>query len=366
MLALRTPPLDCMTPLQHDIMSTHTSTWATRMAAHFGGFCSLIRARICPCFAYSEDRSRASAFKPNRLYASLLGAPKNFSLIAVAIVAAAPLLSNAQNAVLRKITISPETPQVGQQIQIVVDGTNGTAYCAVAVEYFLDGQRQPFQDRARMKRDDSSGKLPYVFSRVFEKPGVYEAKAKGTTIGLAFPCEGETETRFTVTAAGAAPVATSSSAALLQSAEQGDAEAMYTMGYIAATSGRDVEAVEWFRKAASAGHVKAMNALGFMYDQGRGTPQNYAQASRYYASAIRKGNADAMMNAGRMHFNGRGVEKNVGRAYAYFSVAAAVTADPDTRAEAVKWRDHAASLLSQPQLLQAQKAAEQLAQSIEK
>lgn len=50
--------------------------------------------------------------------------------------------------------------------------------------------------------------------------------------------------------------------------------------------------------------VKVTNALGFMYDEGRGAPQNFAQANSLYLRAMKKGNADVLVNRGPMYANG--------------------------------------------------------------
>jgi len=40
--------------------------------------------------------------------------------------------------------------------------------------------------------------------------------------------------------------------------------------------------VKWYRKAAEQGNADAQFFLGFMYDAGRGVPQDYAQAHMWY------------------------------------------------------------------------------------
>jgi TPR repeat protein len=42
------------------------------------------------------------------------------------------------------------------------------------------------------------------------------------------------------------------------------------------------EAVRWYRKAADQGYAKAQYNLGNMYWYGRGVPQDSAQAERWY------------------------------------------------------------------------------------
>lgn len=45
------------------------------------------------------------------------------------------------------------------------------------------------------------------------------------------------------------------------------------------------EAARWWRKAAELGQTSAMIDLAFTYKEGRGNPQNYAEALRWYQQA---------------------------------------------------------------------------------
>jgi uncharacterized protein len=44
-----------------------------------------------------------------------------------------------------------------------------------------------------------------------------------------------------------------------------------------------------------------------MYDEGKGVPQDYAEAVKWYRRAAEQGHARAQHNLGAMYFNGRGV-----------------------------------------------------------
>ena len=72
-------------------------------------------------------------------------------------------------------------------------------------------------------------------------------------------------------------------------AEQGDAVAQNNLGLMYA-NGRgvpedDAEAVRWFRMAAEQGNPDAQNDLGIMYTNGRGVPEDDAKAVRWYRLA---------------------------------------------------------------------------------
>lgn len=47
--------------------------------------------------------------------------------------------------------------------------------------------------------------------------------------------------------------------------------------------------MKWHRKAADQGNGNAQFNLGFMYDLGRGMPQNYIEAVKWYSLAAKVG-----------------------------------------------------------------------------
>ncbi len=48
------------------------------------------------------------------------------------------------------------------------------------------------------------------------------------------------------------------------------------------------QAANWYRKAADDGSVDALYALGLLYQQGRGVPQDVVQADRWIVLAIQR------------------------------------------------------------------------------
>ena len=110
-------------------------------------------------------------------------------------------------------------------------------------------------------------------------------------------------------------------------AEQGDARAQNNLG-VRYANGRgvpqnDAEAVKWYRLAAEQGDARAQNNLGAMYANGEGVPQNDAEAVKWFRLAAEQGDARAQNNLGVRYANGRGVPQNDARAYLWFSMAAA-------------------------------------------
>ena len=56
--------------------------------------------------------------------------------------------------------------------------------------------------------------------------------------------------------------------------------------------------------------VCAQFALGDMYDNGWGVPQDHAKAANWYRKAAEQGDAKAQHNLGWMYYKGEGVVKD--------------------------------------------------------
>ncbi len=70
---------------------------------------------------------------------------------------------------------------------------------------------------------------------------------------------------------------------------------------------------EW-RPLAEQGNAIAQGNLGFMYDKGRGVPQNHAEAVQWYRKAAEQGDTEAQYLLGLMHEKGEGVPQDYARA----------------------------------------------------
>ena len=168
------------------------------------------------------------------------------------------------------------------------------------------------------------------------------------------------------------------SAELRAQAEQGNAEALYNLGFMYANGEGvpqdDAEARVWYRRAAEQGHVQAQlnvggepvddsikaervtesepeelslivgaqqedidelrtraeagdaeaqNDLGVIYDNGNVLPQNLVQAAAWYRKAAEQGDSRAQANLGFMYATGRGVPRNDVEAVAWYRKGAA-------------------------------------------
>jgi uncharacterized protein len=102
-------------------------------------------------------------------------------------------------------------------------------------------------------------------------------------------------------------------------ADQGDALAQFNLGFIYdngwGVSQDYAEAVKWYRKAAEQEDVKAQYNLGQMYTRGYGVQRNYDEAARWFRRAADQGNAGAQYYLGFMYETGRGVRDDLVQAY---------------------------------------------------
>jgi TPR repeat protein len=104
-----------------------------------------------------------------------------------------------------------------------------------------------------------------------------------------------------------------------QAAQAGD----YEKGLQAYKGGKYQEAVSLLKPLAQEGHPYAQFAVGVMYDDGRGLPQNYGHALIWYTRAAKAGLVDAQYMVGRFFGRGRGVKQNPARAFFWFNLAGA-------------------------------------------
>ena len=144
-------------------------------------------------------------------------------------------------------------------------------------------------------------------------------------------------------------------------AEQGDVVAQGSLGFMY-DNGRGVpqdyaEAVKWYRKAAEQGDAFAQGRLGFMYDNGYGVPQDYAEAVKWYRKAAEQGDAVAQTSLGVMYYKGYGVPQDYVQAHMWFNLAAAGGDAAVDNAADSKVRDILAKKMTPDQLAEAQRMA---------
>ena len=109
-----------------------------------------------------------------------------------------------------------------------------------------------------------------------------------------------------------------------KNAEQGDAEAQTRLGYLYDT-GRGVpqdysQAFLWYRRAADQGDATAQFNLGMLYNNGLGVPKDPDQAIAWWRKAADQGDAGAQFNLGFLYAEGRGVPQNDFLAMSWFLI----------------------------------------------
>ncbi len=146
-----------------------------------------------------------------------------------------------------------------------------------------------------------------------------------------------------------------------KAAEKGVAEAQYNLGFMYG-EGEGVpqnfaEAVKWYRKAAEQGMAGAQFSLGLMYRNGQGVPRDYARAAKWYRKAAEQGFTIAQYSLGLMYYDGEGVPQDDAQAHMWYNLAASRFSPGENRDQAVKDRDIVAKRMTPAQISEAQKLA---------
>ncbi len=96
---------------------------------------------------------------------------------------------------------------------------------------------------------------------------------------------------------------------------------MYEQGKIVAKN--EAEALKQFKKAAESGDHYAQNWLGYAYREGAlGLTQDFEQAKNWYTKSIENGNIPALNALGWMYEHGKGIPKDEAKAVELFKKAA--------------------------------------------
>jgi TPR repeat protein len=133
------------------------------------------------------------------------------------------------------------------------------------------------------------------------------------------------------------------------SGELSDGLAAYRRGNYATAAAK-------LMRLAVRGNSEAQTALGFMYEYGRGVPQDEVIAAQWYMCAADQGNADALYQLGLMYDKGHGVPRSAVQAYQLLNLAAA-RARPSERDDYLRIRDAVATKLNRAQIAEAQDRA---------
>ncbi len=153
-----------------------------------------------------------------------------------------------------------------------------------------------------------------------------------------------------------------------QAAEQGDADAQFTLG-VMYRQGEGVpqdptEAVKWYRLAAEQGDAGAQFNLGVMYEQGKGVPQDPTEAVKWYRLAAEQGYAGAQFNLGLVYRLGQGVTQDYVESHKWHNLAASRSTG-DLHERASEARESVAQLMTPTQIAEAQRLAGEWAKTHE-
>jgi TPR repeat protein len=107
---------------------------------------------------------------------------------------------------------------------------------------------------------------------------------------------------------------------------------------------------------AERGNARYQTDLGFMYETGRGVPQDYHLAAYWYGCAAEQGFVPAQHLLGLLYDRGQGVPLDYVEAHKWLNLAAA-RADSRDRDYFVRIRNAVASKLTRAQIYEAQQRA---------
>ncbi len=110
--------------------------------------------------------------------------------------------------------------------------------------------------------------------------------------------------------------------------------------------------INLFLEKAKKGNADAQYQLGILYLTGKGTLQDFSEASKWFILAAEQNHPLAQYELGLLYQIGQGVEMDNEKSYMWFNLAAAAGIE-----QAIAARDKAMRSLSRTQLSSAQKAA---------
>jgi TPR repeat protein len=159
-------------------------------------------------------------------------------------------------------------------------------------------------------------------------------------------------------------LATASAAMLLSSAPIARA-ASFREGVAAYNRQDYVAASRIFIALAQRGVAVAQAYLGFMFETGRGVPQNYTEAAMWYRRAADQGDSLAQYSLGLLYDKGQGVPRDIIEASKWLNLSAA-GAPPGAREARVRIRDAVTTKMTRGEIAQARLRALEWAPSRER
>lgn len=109
----------------------------------------------------------------------------------------------------------------------------------------------------------------------------------------------------------------------MSKAEEGIAKAQYKVGEMyekgRGTPKDPAQAFSWYERASKQNYMKAQYKLGYMYFKGMGVSKNRTKAYALFQKPAEKGNVRAQYYLGRLYAAGQGVEKDSEMAMLWYS-----------------------------------------------
>lgn len=125
-----------------------------------------------------------------------------------------------------------------------------------------------------------------------------------------------------------------------------------------------VTASRVFIPLAERGNAAAQSYLGFLFETGRGVPQNYTEAAMWYRRAAEQGDARAQYSLGLLYDRGFGVPQDIIEASKWLNLSTAA-APPRLRESRARIRDAVTSKMTRGEIAQARLRALEWAPSRE-
>jgi TPR repeat protein len=107
-----------------------------------------------------------------------------------------------------------------------------------------------------------------------------------------------------------------------------------------------------FIPLAERGNASAQAYLGFMFETGRGVPQNYTEAAMWYRRAAEQGDSHAQYSLGLLYDHGQGVPRDVVEANKWLNLSTA-GAPPRAREARARIRDAVTTKMTRGEIARA-------------
>ena len=144
------------------------------------------------------------------------------------------------------------------------------------------------------------------------------------------------------------------------------AEAQSFRQGVSAFNRQDYVSASWvFIPLAEQGVPAAQSYLGFMFETGRGVPQNYTEAAMWYRRAAQQGDGRAQYSLGLLYDRGQGVPRDIVEASKWLNLSAAA-APRRAREARVRIRDAVTSKMTRGEIARARLRALEWAPSRER